>query len=466
MESRATSQCAGAQGEITSGNRRSGLRRALVRAMSVAAFVACISIPSLALANNNAGLRTIPLHISNHINPAANLYILIYGLINRDNGLGFPVGTPVYVTNIQGDVAIVPPIPAPGIPLGINLGMGTEIDLTLPKLTATRIYSSVGNALVMQNGNTHNQLNAPVGHTSSDPNFNTMFDFTEYTWLPQTVAGHPEINTNLGINVTEVDAFGLVQQYTIEGTDPATFQPNTALTAGFLSTARRPTLLDTLQSFGPPWSNLIVGTGLRARALAPNIAIEANVFPQDQLDSYTDQVFTRYMSSPPLTATLTARANPVVFPNCPDITYNLTGSTSGGELLFSDASKGAIFSLAKWTTLNAYAGGFPYGSVVPVDSCNRPDFTVGEAVKARLQGALMRSTLLVNSNLADDPVNCPDPSTYYVNPPVNMYAKLWHQAGINGKAYAFGFDDTCSQSSFKLIFNPTKLTIRLLGNRS
>jgi hypothetical protein len=33
---------------------------------------------------------------------------------------------------------------------------------------------------------------------------------------------------------------------------------------------------------------------------------------------------------------------------------------------------------------------------------------------------------------------------------------------VGGKAYGFGFDDTCDQSSFQLIFNPTKLTITLL----
>ena len=449
---------------------RIGLRRAVLRVLSLSAVVICTWIPSLALANNNAGLKTIPLHISNHVNQAQNLFVLIFGLINQDNGKGFPVGTPVYVTNIQGDVAIVPPIPAPGIPLGINLGMGTEIDLMLPKLTAARIYSSVGQALVVQNGNTNNQLNPPVGHSPSDPNFNTMFDFTEFTWLHQApIQNHPEITTNLGINVTEVDSFGLVQQFTIEGTDPATFQPNSALTAGFRSTARRPDLLNTLASFGSPWSGLIVGNGgVRARALAPNIGIIAGVFPGTWLDTYIDQIFSRYLSSPPLTATLSAAADPNKVPNCPNpptIIYNFTGSTAGGELVFSDASKGgAIFSLAKWTTLNAYAGEFAYGSIVPTDTCDRPDFTAGEAVKARLQAAQMRSTLLVNPNLSDNP-NCPDPSTYYVNQPLNMYAKLWHQAGKQGKAYAFGFDDNCSQSSFKLIFNPTKLTITLLGNR-
>src|SRR5919204_4423065 len=150
---------------------RIGLRRAVLRVLSLSAVVICAWIPSLALANNNAGLKTIPLHISNHINQAQNLFVLIFGLINQDNGKGFPVGTPVYVTNIQGDVAIVPPIPAPGIPLGINLGMGTEIDLMLPKLTAVRIYSSVGNALVMQNGGTHNQLNPPGQCQPERPEF-------------------------------------------------------------------------------------------------------------------------------------------------------------------------------------------------------------------------------------------------------------------------------------------------------
>jgi hypothetical protein len=274
------------------------------------------------------------------------------------------------------------------------------------------------------------------------------------------IPGHPEITTNLGINVTEVDSFGLVQQYTIEGTDPATFQPNAALSSGFLSTARRPTLLDTLQSFGAPWSGLIVGNGgVRARALMPNLGIRGGFFPSNQLDNYTAQVFTRYANSPPLTTTVNVCSNPDPLP-CDPVTYNFTGSTAGGEFVFSDAGKGgAIFSLARWSTLNAYDGSFPYGSMPPHSFA---DTQAALAAQAKLQGALMRTTLLVNSDLDN---YCSNPSQFYVNPPVNMYAKLWHQAGINGKAYGFGFDDTCDQSSFKLIFNPTKLTIRLLGNR-
>ena len=347
--------------------------------------------------------------------------------------------------------------------------MGTENDLTLPKLSAVRIYSSFG-PLVVQNGsNPNNQLSTPDVENPNDPNFNTIFDSIELTWVSQAaIPGHPEVTTNLGINVTEVDLFGLVQQFTIEGTDPATFQTGAALTSGFLSTARRPDLFNALQGFGPPWSNLIVGNGIRARAISPNHGIHATIpplngiFPGNQLDGYINQVFQRYMASPPLTATVSAAHSN----DCPSVTYNFTGAAAGGELVFSDASKGGpIFSFVKWSTFNAYEGSFPYGSVVPVKSCDRPDVTAALAMQANLQAALMRTTLLVNPNLTNDPANCPNPSTFYKNPPVNMYAKLWHDFGINGKAYGFGFDDVCSQSSFQLIYNPTKLTITLPGNR-
>ena len=54
------------------------LRRALLRALSVAAFLAYSCIPSLAFANNNAGLRTMQLHISNHMNLPLDLYVLLW----------------------------------------------------------------------------------------------------------------------------------------------------------------------------------------------------------------------------------------------------------------------------------------------------------------------------------------------------------------------------------------------------
>jgi hypothetical protein len=146
--------------------------------------------------------------------------------------LGFPVGTNVYVTNTQGDVAITPAIPgnAP-ISLSLNVGTGRGNNLTLPKLSAVRIYSSIGAPLLVHTGDIMGGgIVTPTSQNPNDPNFNTKFDFAELTWVPQPAPpNHPEITSNLGINVTEVDSFGLPQQFTIEGTDPATLKPNTAL---------------------------------------------------------------------------------------------------------------------------------------------------------------------------------------------------------------------------------------------
>ena len=445
------------------------LRHGLLRALSVAVLLAYSCIPSLAFANNNAGLRTMQLHISNHMNLPLDLYVLIWGVINRDNGFGFHVGDFVYVTDAQGNVAKPPAIPAPGQGLGIKVGMGTDTDLMLPKLSAIRIYFSLGQALVTQNGGVAGgALSPPDVENPSDPNFNTIFDSIETTWQVQApIPGHPEITTNFGPNTTEVDQFGLTLQYTAYGTDPANpNNTNYSVSGGFLSTARRAALFDTLQGFGFPWSNLIVGgIGRRARAISPNHAIHGTLlntgFPANYLDQYINNVFSQYATSQ-VTATVSAAA----CDGCPTVIYNFTGSTAGGEFVFSDASKGGpIFSLAKWSTFNAYEGNFPYGSVVPTDSYYRPDATAAGVVKASLQAALMRTTLLVNPNLTNDPASCPNPSTFYNNAPVNMYAKLWHANGIGGKAYGFGFDDVCSQSSFNLVFNPTAFTVTLLGNR-
>jgi hypothetical protein len=97
-------------------------------------------------------------------------------------------------------------------------------------------------------------------------------------------------------------------------------------------------------------------------------------------------------------------------------------------------------------------------------TCVKPplsnDCLAALAVEAKVQGAVMRTNLIVNNDLDACVKN-----QFYLNPPVNNYAKLWHTTGIGGRAYGFGFDDTCDQSSFELIFNPTKLTITLPGQR-
>jgi hypothetical protein len=445
-------------------------RRPATAAISVAAFLVGIWLPSLALAQvNNVGLPIMPLQISNHYTTSP-LFVWIFGVTNQ-KATGIPVGSNVYVTNSSGDVAINPAIPtATPKSLSIPVGTGAAIALKLPKISAIRIYISVGDGILTQNGGVKGAgLATPNFENPSDPNYNTILDWVETTWEDQgAIAGHPNITTNFGPNTTEVDQFGLPLQYTVAGIDPATFKPTTN-SGGFLSTAQRPALFSTLQGIGKPWSDLIITSkGTDVRVVSPYHGIEGTLppfplFPSNQLDSYINSVFSHYT-----TTTLTTTVS-VAQPGGPTITYNFKGTTSGGEFFFSAPPINGgkpIFSLAKWSTLDAYLGSFPFGTVKPGGTlCTKPplsnDCLAALAVEAKLQGAVMRTNLLVNNNL-----DACKTSQFYVNPPVNQYSKLWHTNGIGGLAYGFGYDDTCSQSSFNLIFNPTQLTITVVGSRS
>jgi Beta-1,3-glucanase len=77
-------------------------------------------------------------------------------------------------------------------------------------------------------------------------------------------------------------------------------------------------------------------------------------------------------------------------------------------------------------------------------------------VAAYLGGAYLRTVLLVNPDLMACQV-----SQFYANAPANLYAKLWHQFSFDQKAYAYGYDDTCSQSSYIALDDPTNVSVTL-----
>ena len=58
-------------------------------------------------------------------------------------------------------------------------------------------------------------------------------------------------------------------------------------------------------------------------------------------------------------------------------------------------------------------------------------------ITARLAAAFNRSTLLVDDNTPDGE----NPSNYYQNPVTNHYARLVHAANLDGRGYAFPYDD-------------------------
>jgi hypothetical protein len=328
--------------------------------------------------------------------------------------------------------------------LGINLGTATTTAMKFPKLNAARIYFSFGNPIkVCCSAGVGSSPSELAGWVTTDPNYNTPFDWAELVWdnFGQNPYG---LKTRLGGNVTQVDMFGLPLQLSLQGSSPATGQPVTA-NAGF--TASLPTIMNAYLQLGSPWTALVTDNSDNAfvRVVSPYHGISLGTFPKDELDSYIDQVFMFYTTN-----TLTATAS------CPQdkgVVHTLSGSTATGDLVFTDKT-GVQFQFKKPSTLAVYQN-----EIHPKPSpATELDKCLAAVVAAKLGGAFIRTTLLVNTNL-----DACQTSQFYVSAPVQKYAQLFHEFGINNKAYSFGYDDTCDQSSYINIADPTTMTITIGG---
>jgi hypothetical protein len=448
MENRITSQRVSVLGEIASGNRWSGLRRRLVRAISVAAFVACTSIPCLAEAQqNNEGLDIVPLNIANNLPGSRLLFVYIIGQLGT-NSVSYPAGTAVYVTDLQGNVSITPSIPATRpISLGLNVGDAKSIPMMLPKLIGIRVYLSLSSGLLVH---TNSSQGAPpsapcgwcgTGNPEDATNFSTIFEFAELTWVDKNGGlGH---ETNLGGNVTEVDLFGEPLHLTLQGNDPA--NPGifpVVVDAGFTQT--RPTIMSAYANLGSPWTSLLLqnDSGNNLRVVAPYHGIEMGIFPADQLDSYITGVW----SSSTLLVDVTAACG-----QDGGMIHRYVGQNSGGNLVFSEGGVHK-FQFPNPPTLAVYRNEIE-ASPLPSDALTA---CLARVVAAKLGGALVRSVLLANPIL-----DACRPNQFYLNAPVTKYAQLFHQFGIGNFASAFGYDDTCDQSSFITVDNPTAVNIAI-----
>jgi hypothetical protein len=64
-------------------------------------------------------------------------------------------------------------------------------------------------------------------------------------------------------------------------------------------------------------------------------------------------------------------------------------------------------------------------------------------ITTRLAAALNRTTLLIDSNQPDGE----NPSNYYVNSPTNHYARTVDAVNLDGRGYAFLYDDVVPTGS-------------------
>jgi hypothetical protein len=193
---------------------------------------------------------------------------------------------------------------------------------------------------------------------------------------------------------------------------------------------------------GAGWNQLIVQSGgQNLRALSPNtgIVMNGNLF-NGYYQSYVNQVWAKY-SSQALEVDTQAQWGTV------------NGTVVNNLLTFSGV------------------GAFAQPSAANIFSCSTGPFAASAAntaemgdITARLAAAFNRSTLLIDSVQPDDETV----STYYTTSPTNHYARIVHAANLDGRGYAFPYDDVgpsggADQSGSLSDASPGLLTVAVGG---
>ena len=300
----------------------------------------------------------------------------------------FPESPPHVVTPISEDCSI-------------RLGaQGTITTVTIPHLAGGRIWFSIGKQLefFLNPGPT---IVEPSVTNPSDANIHTSWDFCEFTFS----------NNQIYANISYVDFVSLPVSLTLTTSEGAVqkvlgLKPDGLdnVCAGLESQ----NLIDCND-----WHKLVFeSNGQKIRVLSPNNAIVmngGNLF-KGYYDSYVNQVWDRYSKSP-LTVDTQAQWG------------KLEGRVSNEQLEF------------------AGIGSFPKPSTGDIFSCSSGPFSNNAGalgpLTARISAALNRSTLLTNSDQPHEE----KVSEFYKNPITNHYSRLVHQANIDGRGYAFPYDD-------------------------
>ncbi|KUL82790.1 hypothetical protein ZTR_10919 [Talaromyces verruculosus] len=304
-----------------------------------------------------------------------------------------------------------PPGTSSGVPVAISedlaipLGaQGTTTSITIPNyLISGRVYFAVGDlTFYMVSGG----LVQPSATNPSDASANLNWGFIELTNDP--AAG-------LFTNISYVDFIGLILGMSLTSTD-GTVQTALGLTADAVDGICT-SLASQTASDGYPWASLCQTStsGAYLRVLSPNdyISTDGSAF-SDYWSSYISEVYSTYASNP---LTINTQNTPG------DVTCTTGGSSimtcEGSDVTFAEPTAGDIFG------------------------CNSGPFAVtgnavDTAVVPRLCAAFNRGTLLLPGGNLQPSLSA---DNYYTTSPCNYYSKFVHEKEVDGKGYAFSYDD-------------------------
>ena len=318
------------------------------------------------------------------------------------------------------------------IPLG---NPANTVNVTIPHIAGGRIWFSIGSKLTFLL-NPGPSIVEPSVTNPSDPNYNLNWSFAEFTfnWA------------QLYANISYVDFVGIPVALTLRNTAGAT-QHVGGLRQDGLSTVVAG-LRDQDAKDRAGWSQLVVNgpDGQPLRALAPNNGgvLNPSLFA-NYFDPYVTAVWNNYTGR---TLTINTQAS---FGNVPARVTNDTLNFAVNRNL----QPGPTFAKP---------------SSRDVLTCSTGPFANGQpealAITPRLAAALNRGTALLSDQ---QPNGVTDPARYYQTDVTNHYARIVHAANVDGKGYAFPYDDVVpdggrDQSGSVFDGSPANLTVEVGGN--
>ena len=356
--------------------------------------------------NAAQGTQNLRFSLQNNFG-GGNLNAYVTGL-DPNNALVMlsPDGT-FYYPDPAGSASPVPITANVAIPLN---GQGQTTEFTLPDyISSGRVWIAQGDLQFFTvQAASGPQLVEPSAVNPDDPSAGINWGFVELT---NTADG------GVYANISYVDFVGLVLGMSLTGGD------------GSVQTAQglRPTAVTDIcndlktqaASDGQPWDKLCVtdSAGNPLRVLAPNDYL--SIDPSAWADYYTDyvnQVWTQYTGAP-LTINTQGAAG------------NVTCQVSGGSLTCGGGDN----------------RGYAQPTVGDIWGCNSGPFAIAaddndvhKAVVPRLCAAFERTTLLIPGGDVQPGVGR---DQYYMNSPTNHYSRVVHSYEIDGRGYAFSYDD-------------------------
>ncbi|KAI0603496.1 glucanase B [Biscogniauxia sp. FL1348] len=364
---------------------------------------------------------------------SSEVYAYVTGLdINNNN-------TPVFMQS-DGKTVYYPESPAQpqtalavdcAIPLG---AAGSTTTVTIPQIAGGRIWFCVGAKLTFLL-NPGPAIVEPSVLNQEDPNYNLNWGFCEFTYN----------SFQLFVNISYVDFVSLPVALELRNAAGAV-QTVQGLPADGLDQVCAQ-LAQQAAAENADWGKLVVKTAdgtKNLRALSPNSGrvVEPGLF-DGYFQPLVDAAWAKYASAD-LTINTQAQWGDV------------TGRVTDGKLTF------------------AGVGSFAQPSAGDIFSCSTGPFGgyTGDAAAemgnlgARIAAALNRSTLAANANQPDGE----SVASYYASSPTNHYARICHAVNLDGRGYAFPYDDVVASGDTEpdqagTVFdqNPDLLTVTIGG---